>query len=110
MSRPVRKFRPMFAMILSAFLIPEPPETIATFEGKVVSVADGDTITVLVDRKQVKVRLEQRTHKFSADSAGVQLSQSFLASEPLFPAPQFRPKDTISPRCGCRDTHSVERS
>ena len=29
----------------------------ADFSGRVVSVADGDTITVLVDREQVKVRL-----------------------------------------------------
>ena len=29
-----------------------------TFYGKVVSIADGDTLTVLVDRQQVKVRLE----------------------------------------------------
>lgn len=28
-----------------------------TFSGRVVSVADGDTITVLVDREQIKVRL-----------------------------------------------------
>lgn len=48
----------MFALILVAVLIPEPPKTVVTFEGKVVSIADGDTITILVDRKQVKVRLE----------------------------------------------------
>lgn len=29
----------------------------ADFSGRVVSIADGDTITVLVDRQQVKVRL-----------------------------------------------------
>jgi endonuclease YncB( thermonuclease family) len=29
-----------------------------TFSGKVVSIADGDTLTVLVDRQQVKIRLE----------------------------------------------------
>ena len=31
----------------------------ADFTGKVVSVADGDTITVLRDRKQIKVRLTE---------------------------------------------------
>lgn len=31
----------------------------AEFSGKVVAVADGDTLTVLVDRHQVKVRLTE---------------------------------------------------
>lgn len=35
-----------------------PPETIEEFSGKVVALSDGDTITVLKDRKQIKVRLE----------------------------------------------------
>ena len=34
------------------------PPTAATLEGPVVSVADGDTLTILVDRVQVRVRLE----------------------------------------------------
>ena len=29
-----------------------------TFTGKVVAITDGDTLTVVVDRQQVKVRLE----------------------------------------------------
>ncbi len=48
----------MFALILLSILPLEPPETVATFTGKVVSISDGDTLTMLVDRKQVKVRLE----------------------------------------------------
>ena len=31
----------------------------ATIEGKVVAVADGDTLTVLIDRMQIKVRLAE---------------------------------------------------
>ncbi len=33
------------------------PSFLYAFEGKVVSVSDGDTITVLHDRTQIKVRL-----------------------------------------------------
>jgi len=46
---------------LSLLLIgfsPAPPPTVEEFTGKVVSLADGDTVTVLVDKTQVKVRLE----------------------------------------------------
>ena len=35
-----------------------PPQTVESFEGKVVALADGDTITVLRDGTQVKIRLE----------------------------------------------------
>jgi micrococcal nuclease len=35
-----------------------PPATIEEFSGRVVSLSDGDTVTVLKDRKQTKVRLE----------------------------------------------------
>lgn len=35
-----------------------PPATIEEFSGKVVSLSDGDTLTVLKDRKQIKVRVE----------------------------------------------------
>lgn len=43
---------PALLYLLLAFA--EPTE----IRGKVVSIADGDTLTVLVDRQQVKVRLE----------------------------------------------------
>ena len=33
------------------------PRVTVAWEGKVVEIADGDTITVLQDRKQVKIRL-----------------------------------------------------
>jgi endonuclease YncB( thermonuclease family) len=32
--------------------------TADTLTGKAVSIADGDTLSVLVDRKQIKIRLE----------------------------------------------------
>jgi micrococcal nuclease len=35
-----------------------PPDFVDEFNGKVVALSDGDTITVLKDRKQIKVRLE----------------------------------------------------
>jgi micrococcal nuclease len=38
------------------FLLAAPLATAATFTGKVVSIADGDTITVLHDETQIKVR------------------------------------------------------
>ena len=34
-----------------------PPERPGNLQGKVVRIADGDTITVLVDRQEIKVRL-----------------------------------------------------
>ncbi len=43
----------MFSLLLTCVLLSYP----GNLEGKVVRIADGDTITVLVDRKQVKVRL-----------------------------------------------------
>src|SRR5271157_485944 len=43
----------MFSLLLTCVLLSDP----GNLEGKVVRIADGDTITVLVDRKQVKVRL-----------------------------------------------------
>jgi len=37
---------------------PHPPKVIEEFPAKVVGVTDGDTITVLRDREQIKIRLE----------------------------------------------------
>ena len=45
-------------IILCIFLI-QNSVFAATFTGKVVSIADGDTITVLTDNKQTKVRLAE---------------------------------------------------
>jgi endonuclease YncB( thermonuclease family) len=43
----------MFPLFLTCVLLTDP----SNLEGKVVKIADGDTITVLVDRQQVRVRL-----------------------------------------------------
>jgi micrococcal nuclease len=43
----------MFPLFLTSVLLTDP----SNLEGKVVRIADGDTITILVDRKQVRVRL-----------------------------------------------------
>ncbi len=43
----------MFTLLLTCVLLSNP----GNLEGKVVRIADGDTITVLVDWTQVKVRL-----------------------------------------------------
>jgi len=45
----------MFTLLLTCVLLSDP----GNLEGKVVRIADGDTITVLVDRKQVRVRLSE---------------------------------------------------
>ena len=43
----------MFSLLLTCGLLTAPDE----LEGKVVRIADGDTLTVLVDRQQVRVPL-----------------------------------------------------
>ncbi|MEQ1837784.1 MAG: thermonuclease family protein [Candidatus Nitrotoga sp.] len=50
--------RIIFSIVLAASLA-LPPLAWADFTGEVVGVADGDTITVLRDNKQVKVRLAE---------------------------------------------------
>lgn len=51
----------LLLLTLPLFLIgfaPEPPEVTTEFDAKVVGISDGDTLTVLKDRAQIKVRLE----------------------------------------------------
>ena len=43
--------------LILAVLILLAPSLLYAFEGKVVSISDGDTIKVIKDRKQVKIRL-----------------------------------------------------
>src|SRR5688572_32072452 len=47
----------MRARLLLLLLVLAHPAWAETIVGKVVKVSDGDTLTLLVDRKQVKVRL-----------------------------------------------------
>ena len=48
----------MRALIFSAVFCVAPCTALADFIGRVVKVSDGDTITVLVENKQVRVRLD----------------------------------------------------
>jgi endonuclease YncB( thermonuclease family) len=47
-----------------------------TFNGKVVRVADGDTLTLLIDRKQIKVRLNEIDAPESKQAFGQRSKQS----------------------------------
>lgn len=58
-TRTKRMFTAALVASLCAFSVPTNATAAETsFYGKVVAIADGDTLTVLVDRQQVKVRLE----------------------------------------------------
>jgi endonuclease YncB( thermonuclease family) len=46
------------ALLFLAVLAVTPGAALADFVGRVVNVSDGDTLTVLVERKQVRVRLD----------------------------------------------------
>jgi endonuclease YncB( thermonuclease family) len=48
----------MRAVLLLAVLVFAPVAALADFTGRVVKVQDGDTLTVLVKKKQVRVRLD----------------------------------------------------
>lgn len=48
----------MRVLVLLAFLAFAPCAAWADFVGRVVRVADGDTLTILVERRQVQVRLD----------------------------------------------------
>jgi endonuclease YncB( thermonuclease family) len=54
--------------LLLAFFLPEEPTDL---QGKVVRIADGDTITILVDRQQFRVRL----NSIDAPERGQEFSQ-----------------------------------
>jgi endonuclease YncB( thermonuclease family) len=45
-------------LIISVLAIATTVVTAATLTGKVVGIADGDTLTLLMDKTQIKVRLE----------------------------------------------------
>src|SRR5215510_9090601 len=62
--------------LLLALLLVAPAAWGETFVGKVVKVSDGDTLTVLVERKQVKVRLIEIDAPESKQAFGQRSRQS----------------------------------
>lgn len=68
--------QPLARFILAAALALAALTAHAEFTGKVVAVADGDTITVLRDREQVKVRLVQIDAPEKAQAFGNRSKQS----------------------------------
>jgi endonuclease YncB( thermonuclease family) len=67
------------------------PCALADFVGRVVHVSDGDTLTVLVDRKQVRVRLD------SIDAP--ELGQPFGK----------RSQQSLAELCGAKAAHVVDK-
>src|SRR5438876_602508 len=47
----------VFTLVVSVFALQGQPDPPKPFSGKVVSIADGDTITVLLDKTQHRIRL-----------------------------------------------------
>ena len=67
----------MYTLLLTCVLLTAP----GNHEGKVVRTADGDTITVLVDRQQVRVRptpLAQQRQQIPSSSCTSPVGGSFL--------------------------------
>ena len=60
-------------MVIALFIT---PAALADFAGRVVKVSDGDTITVLVDKTQIKVRLEPIDAPESKQAFGKRSQQS----------------------------------
>lgn len=66
----------MRAFIFLAVLCVTPCIALADFVGRVVKVSDGDTLTVLVDNKQVRVRLDAIDAPELKQSFGTRSQQS----------------------------------
>ncbi|MCB2215123.1 MAG: thermonuclease family protein [Desulfobulbaceae bacterium] len=55
---PTSRFLPFYPLLFAILLIVSLPALVFALEGKVVNVADGDTITILTaDKQQIKIRL-----------------------------------------------------
>lgn len=63
----------LFSALLSAVFV---PPAHADFAGRVINVADGDTLTVLVAKSQVKVRLDSIDAPESKQAFGTRSRQS----------------------------------
>lgn len=54
----MRRTAAIILLICTGFVVAAPPKVVEELSGKVISVADGDTIKVLVDKETITVRLE----------------------------------------------------
>lgn len=64
------------ASLLASLVLAFSFHAYADFTGRVVSIADGDTLTVLVDRQQVKVRLVEIDAPEKSQAFGTRSKQS----------------------------------
>lgn len=62
--------------ILALAIAAVSPCALADFSGKVVAVADGDTLTILRDREQIKIRLAEIDAPEKAQAYGQRAKQS----------------------------------
>ncbi len=69
-------------LLIGGLLLAAPPKVVEEFSGTVVGVTDGDTITVLVNKQSIKIRLEGIDAPESGQSFGTQSKQAL--SEMVF--------------------------
>ena len=69
-------------VLVTGLLLAAPPKVTEEISGKVVGVTDGDTITVLVNKETIKVRLEGIDAPESGQSYGTKSKQAL--SEMVF--------------------------
>jgi len=72
-------------VLVTGLLLAAPPKVTEEISGKVVGVTDGDTITVLVNKETIKVRLEGIDAPESGQSYGTKSKQAL--SEMVFGKP-----------------------
>lgn len=66
----------LMSLLLLCMTFAEEPEVIEELEGKVVSVIDGDTIKILIERKTITIRLEGIDAPESKQSFGAKSKQA----------------------------------
>ena len=88
---------PIPILLLITFLFASPSDLATDLVGKVVGVSDGDTITVLVDKKPLKIRLEGIDAPEAKQSFG---NRSKQALSDLVFGKQVRVKKTGEDRYG----------
>lgn len=78
-------------LLLSVLLAFSPSVAVADFNGRVVKIADGDTLTVLVNKAQIRVRLDAIDAPESRQAFGKRSRQSLVEL------------------CAAKDAHIAER-